>query len=49
MTKPGQEPTAEVRSQGTEIAAREECFGVALKGQNDCMAGPGTTRRHIDH
>ncbi|MEO8883189.1 MAG: DUF2282 domain-containing protein [Devosia sp.] len=21
----------------------EECFGVALKGQNDCYAGPGTT------
>jgi uncharacterized membrane protein len=21
----------------------ERCFGVALKGQNDCEAGPGTT------
>jgi len=21
----------------------EKCFGVALKGQNDCFAGPGTT------
>lgn len=21
----------------------EPCFGVALKGQNDCFAGPGTT------
>ena len=21
----------------------EQCFGVALKGQNDCAAGPGTT------
>jgi uncharacterized membrane protein len=21
----------------------EKCFGVALKGQNDCAAGPGTT------
>lgn len=21
----------------------EKCFGVALKGQNDCKAGPGTT------
>lgn len=21
----------------------EKCFGVALKGQNDCYAGPGTT------
>lgn len=24
-------------------AGREKCFGVALKGQNDCAAGPGTT------
>ncbi|HEX3845360.1 MAG TPA: DUF2282 domain-containing protein [Steroidobacteraceae bacterium] len=21
----------------------EECYGVALAGQNDCLAGPGTT------
>ena len=24
-------------------ADREKCFGVALKGQNDCAAGPGTS------
>ena len=24
-------------------ADREKCFGVALAGQNDCAAGPGTT------
>jgi uncharacterized membrane protein len=24
-------------------ASQEKCFGVALKGQNDCAAGPGTT------
>lgn len=24
-------------------ADQERCFGVALKGQNDCAAGPGTT------
>lgn len=24
-------------------AAKEKCFGIALKGQNDCAAGPGTT------
>jgi uncharacterized membrane protein len=24
-------------------AAMEKCFGVALKGQNDCAAGPGTS------
>jgi uncharacterized membrane protein len=23
--------------------AKEKCYGVALKGQNDCAAGPGTT------
>ncbi|TXH88174.1 MAG: DUF2282 domain-containing protein [Rhodoferax sp.] len=22
---------------------KEKCFGVALKGKNDCAAGPGTT------
>ena len=24
-------------------AGKEACYGVALKGQNDCAAGPGTT------
>ena len=24
-------------------AAKEKCYGVALAGQNDCQAGPGTT------
>ena len=23
--------------------AKEKCYGVAMKGQNDCAAGPGTT------
>ena len=23
--------------------SKEKCFGVALKGKNDCAAGPGTT------
>lgn len=23
--------------------AKEKCYGVALKGQNDCAAGPGTS------
>jgi uncharacterized membrane protein len=23
--------------------AKEKCYGIALKGQNDCAAGPGTT------
>lgn len=26
-----------------ETAAQEKCYGVALSGQNDCAAGPGTT------
>jgi len=26
-----------------KVAEREKCFGVALKGHNDCKAGPGTT------
>lgn len=26
-----------------EGAGKEKCFGVALKGKNDCAAGPGTT------
>jgi uncharacterized membrane protein len=24
-------------------ASKEKCYGVAMKGQNDCAAGPGTT------
>lgn len=23
--------------------AKEKCYGISLKGQNDCAAGPGTT------
>lgn len=26
-----------------QTADKEKCFGVALKGKNDCAAGPGTT------
>lgn len=26
-----------------QSADREKCYGVALKGKNDCAAGPGTT------
>lgn len=26
-----------------QVAAKEKCFGIALKGQNDCKAGPGTS------
>jgi len=26
-----------------QMAGKEKCFGVSLKGKNDCAAGPGTT------
>jgi uncharacterized membrane protein len=32
--------SASVPAQAQEM---EKCFGVAMKGQNDCAAGPGTT------
>ncbi len=28
---------------GAYAQAKEKCYGIALKGQNDCKAGPGTT------
>jgi uncharacterized membrane protein len=30
-------------AEGDKSAANEKCFGVSLKGQNDCAAGPGTS------
>ncbi|MFG6138238.1 BufA1 family periplasmic bufferin-type metallophore [Halomonas sp. B23F22_10] len=30
-------------AQAQEGEAMEKCYGVALAGQNDCKAGPGTT------
>lgn len=36
--------TALTMAAGTAQAAdMEKCYGVALAGQNDCAAGPGTT------
>lgn len=32
---------AAAESQGAK--AKEKCYGVALKGKNDCAAGPGTS------
>lgn len=26
-----------------DMPGKEKCYGVALKGKNDCKAGPGTT------
>ena len=30
-------------STAANAASKEKCYGVALAGQNDCAAGPGTT------
>ncbi|WP_212524030.1 DUF2282 domain-containing protein [Actibacterium sp. MT2.3-13A] len=30
-------------AQAQDSAAQEKCYGVAMAGQNDCAAGPGTT------
>ena len=30
-------------AQTVQAQTKEKCFGVALAGQNDCAAGPGTT------
>ncbi|MGO9134910.1 MAG: DUF2282 domain-containing protein [Methylovirgula sp.] len=34
---------AVAQSQAAETPKMEKCYGVSLKGQNDCAAGPGTT------
>jgi uncharacterized membrane protein len=36
-------PLTEAEGKAAMAAGKEKCFGVALKGQNDCAAGPGTT------
>ena len=28
---------------GASNGAKEKCYGIALKGENDCAAGPGTS------
>jgi|TARA_A100001391_G_scaffold73585_1_gene47473 uncharacterized membrane protein len=28
---------------GAKATEKEKCYGVAMKGKNDCKAGPGTT------
>ena len=32
-----------VTTSSAVAAEKEKCFGVAMKGKNDCAAGPGTT------
>lgn len=36
-------PLSEAEVKAAMDAGKEKCYGVALKGQNDCAAGPGTT------
>jgi uncharacterized membrane protein len=37
------QPMTEAEGKAAVAAGKEKCYGVALKGQNDCAAGPGTT------
>jgi uncharacterized membrane protein len=32
-----------INTASAEKVPQEKCFGVSLKGQNDCAAGPGTS------
>src|ERR1700751_4023447 len=36
-------PLTKAEAKAAVAAHKEKCFGVALKGQNDCAAGLGTT------
>ena len=36
-------PLTKAEMNAAVAAHKEKCYGVALKGQNDCAAGPGTT------
>jgi uncharacterized membrane protein len=36
-------PASAQQGQDMQHMDQEKCFGVALKGKNDCAAGPGTT------
>lgn len=36
-------PLTKAEADAAMAAGKEKCFGVALRGQNDCAAGPGTT------
>lgn len=36
-------PLTKAENDAALAAKKEKCFGVALKAQNDCAAGPGTT------
>jgi uncharacterized membrane protein len=36
-------PLTKEEAAAATAAKKEKCYGVSLKGQNDCAAGPGTT------
>ena len=36
-------PLTKAQARAAIAAHKEQCYGVALKGQNDCKAGAGTT------
>ena len=36
-------PLTEAQVKAAMAAGKEKCYGVALKGKNDCAAGAGTT------
>ena len=36
-------PLTKAEADAATKAGKVKCYGVALKGQNDCAAGPGTT------
>lgn len=36
-------PLTKAEGDAAMAAGKEKCYGIALKGQNDCAAGPGTT------
>ena len=39
----GAAPLTKAEGEAATKAGKVKCYGVALKGQNDCAAGPGTT------
>src|ERR1700758_1357415 len=36
-------PLTKAEADAATAAGKVKCYGVSLKGQNDCAAGPGTT------
>ena len=41
--QPAAENSGDAAGGQKAATAQEKCFGVALKGKNDCAAGPGTS------